>query len=400
MGNLQEAELSTRKAIELNPDFPEAHYNLGNILNDLSNLKDAELSYRKAIELNPDFPDAYANLGFILLFKGEYNLSLKYYSIYVELNRREDSNKESNHSRFKLISQYKMNHDIEQFEYLVSQGYQNEKFTKLAILYKQCASEINWPSETKLISLSDEYQRILNGTYNRLIHKLEAPRLKNEAVNNSLNIESITNDYFNHKFGLVYIDNFLSPLALESLREFLLGSTIWFNVANKGGYLGTNLKEGLGNPLIFQIAEELRKKFPKIFKDHPIKQIWAYKYDSRAKNKSSDLSGIHPHADDGAITFNLWITPSDANLNPSSGGLVFHSLEAPKQWDYNYQNSYNHDMVKIQEELKKSKDKTEVIPYKENRAVIFNSHLFHETDNYEFKDGYQNRRINLGILFD
>ena len=40
-----------------------------------------------------------------------------------------------------------------------------------------------------------------------------------------------------------------------------------------------------------------------------------------------------------------------------------------------------------------------MIPYNENRAVIFNSNLFHETDNYEFKEGYENRRINITLLF-
>ena len=51
------------------------------------------------------------------------------------------------------------------------------------------------------------------------------------------------------------------------------------------------------------------------------------------------------------------------------------------------------------EELKKSKGNTTVIPYNENRAVIFNSNLFHETDHYEFKEGYENRRINVTMLF-
>ncbi len=66
LGKLQEAELSTRKAIELNPNLAEAHSNLGNILSDLGNLKDAELSTRKAIELNPDYAEAHSNLGNIL----------------------------------------------------------------------------------------------------------------------------------------------------------------------------------------------------------------------------------------------------------------------------------------------------------------------------------------------
>ena len=66
IGNLKDAELSYRKAIEINPNFANAHYNLGNILKDIGNLKDAELSYRKAIEINPNFSKAYYNLGVIL----------------------------------------------------------------------------------------------------------------------------------------------------------------------------------------------------------------------------------------------------------------------------------------------------------------------------------------------
>ena len=42
LGNLKEAELSTRKAIEIKPDFAEAHYNLGRILIDLGKLQEAE----------------------------------------------------------------------------------------------------------------------------------------------------------------------------------------------------------------------------------------------------------------------------------------------------------------------------------------------------------------------
>ena len=40
-----------------------------------------------------------------------------------------------------------------------------------------------------------------------------------------------------------------------------------------------------------------------------------------------------------------------------------------------------------------------VVPYAENRVVLFNSNLFHETDRLEFKPGYENRRINITMLF-
>jgi len=39
------------------------------------------------------------------------------------------------------------------------------------------------------------------------------------------------------------------------------------------------------------------------------------------------------------------------------------------------------------------------VPYRANRAVIFDSDLFHETDVIRFKPGYENRRINVTLLF-
>ena len=52
--------------------------------------------------------------------------------------------------------QAKIQHDIEQFEYLASKGYEPKKFNDLAFRYKKVASTINWPSETKLIDLNNE----------------------------------------------------------------------------------------------------------------------------------------------------------------------------------------------------------------------------------------------------
>ncbi len=428
LGNLKEAELSIRKAIELSPNFPEAHTNLGKVLRDIGKLNEAEMSARKAIELNPNFPDGFITLGLILKDIGKLNeakdyllktieinpnlveahyilawvllhqssnkLSMKYFLKTAELLRGQKS-QEPNHVRFKIISQAKIQHDIEQFEYLASQGYERKKFSTLALTYKKIASEINWPSETEPINLSQKHQSQIGDIYNRLIHRIEAPKLEQEAVNNSLNVDEISNDYFKHEFGLTYIDNFLSPSAQKSLRKFLLGSTIWFDV-KIGGYVGAYMGEGLANPLIIQIAEELRNKFPKIFQGHPINQIWAYKYDSRAKNQSSPLRGINAHADFAAVNVNFWITPKEANLNSKSGGLIVYDVEAPKDWNFN---SFNTNQKKIQEELKRSKGNTKIIPYNENRAVIFNSNLFHETDTYEFKEGYENRRINITMLF-
>ena len=61
-----EAETSYRRAIELDPDNPLAHFNLGQALITDERYTEAEASYRRAIELDPDDPDARLNLGVAL----------------------------------------------------------------------------------------------------------------------------------------------------------------------------------------------------------------------------------------------------------------------------------------------------------------------------------------------
>jgi hypothetical protein len=39
------------------------------------------------------------------------------------------------------------------------------------------------------------------------------------------------------------------------------------------------------------------------------------------------------------------------------------------------------------------------MPYRANRAVIFDSDLFHQTDAIRFKPGYTDRRINVTLLY-
>ena len=58
---------------------------------------------------------------------------------------------------------------------------------------------------------------------------------------------------------------------------------------------------------------------------------------------------------------------------------------------------YNKD--KIYKFLKDNNANCTNVPYKFNRAVLFNSAYFHETDEIDFKDVYEGRRINNTYLF-
>ena len=222
---------------------------------------------------------------------------------------------------------------------------------------------------------------------------VEAPEILGSAINPEIDAAAITRDYFKNSPGMTYFPDLLTADALAALRRFLLESTIWFDFNRTGGYLGTYLSDGLACPLILQIAEELRLTFPDIFRGHLLTQLWAYKYDSRQ-------TGIRVHADFAAVNVNFWITPDSANLNSSNGGLIVYKEKAPLDWSFNLYNSDTEEgSSRIQNFIAEHDSKKMVVPYAENRAVIFNSSLFHETDVFEFKPGYENRRINVTMLF-
>ena len=50
-------------ALNLSPNYAEAHYNLGVVLKELDQESQAIECYRKAISINPNYPDAHNNLG-------------------------------------------------------------------------------------------------------------------------------------------------------------------------------------------------------------------------------------------------------------------------------------------------------------------------------------------------
>ncbi len=63
-GNLDQAIASYRRAVAIDPDNADAHYNLGNALKDQKRYDDAVASYRLALKVRPDFAEAYCNLGY------------------------------------------------------------------------------------------------------------------------------------------------------------------------------------------------------------------------------------------------------------------------------------------------------------------------------------------------
>jgi tetratricopeptide (TPR) repeat protein len=184
------------------------------------------------------------------------------------------------------------------------------------------------------------------------------------------------------------IDDFLTPEALDQLRKFCLESTVWRH-PYKFGYVGAFPQNGFASTSLFAIAEELSAELGEAFDAYQLAQWWAFVYDTK-------LPGTDIHGDDADFSLNLWITPDSANLDPDGGGLVIWDKKAPSDWNYN---DYNSGGERVRQFLEDQNAESSVIPYRENRAVLFEGHLFHRTDDFSFAPGFENRRRSVTFLF-
>jgi predicted O-linked N-acetylglucosamine transferase (SPINDLY family) len=82
---LEAAVACYRRALELKPDYAEAHGNLGNALNDQGKLDEAVACYRRALELKPDYAGARCNLGNALKDQGKLDEAVACYRRVLEL---------------------------------------------------------------------------------------------------------------------------------------------------------------------------------------------------------------------------------------------------------------------------------------------------------------------------
>ena len=427
IGELEEAEASLRRAVELDPEHAAAHANLGNVLQDLHRLDEAEAAYRRAIALEPEHATAHANLGNALKRLGRENEAVESVERALALTpenatfhanlgmihvaRRDRAAALDSFDRAAVlrhgsppapatltgrreekpalpIAPFKLQHDAEQIRRLCRSGALDGSFDRVADTYEQALAALptDAPPEAPIALDPAEWRRIAPA-YNRPLHLPEAPAAPGGAVNPNLDAGAIEQTWRESAPNLAVVDDFLSEDALERLWRFCLDATVWYQV--KRGYLGAYLVDGFATALALQIADELRARLPGIFRSHRLEQLWAYKYDSR-------LQGIAAHADFAAVNVNFWITPDEANRDPASGGLVVHTARAPSDWAFR---SYNADSARMARFLEEAGGETVRVPYRRNRVVIFDSDLFHRTDDLDFRPGYENRRINVTMLF-
>ncbi len=398
-GKSEEAVASLRRALEIAPKDARAWSNLGILLGSVGRIEEAVESLREAIRLAPDLIAAHSNLGTALLDRGEVDEAMQSYAKALELKRgwppgeadargKERGRGSSLDDSFRFTTVGKLGHDVEQFEYLVGKGRLPASFAAEIDAYRSVLAEVaaTRPS-SPVVALTSAQQARLGSTYNRAVYVADAPAAESGPLNPALDVRAIEDDFHRDTLGVAFFDDLLTAEALVALRRFCLESTIWYDFNDPGGYLGAYLSDGLSCGLLFQIAEDLRKTLPGIFGDHKLRQMQGYKC-------ASAMQAGPLRVDAAAVSVTLWITPDDANLDSESGGLVVFKREAPLEWDLD---KANKDQDAARAFLADSDSIT--VPYRQNRAVVFNSNLFHETDALRFREGHENRRIDITMLF-
>ena len=385
-GKRDEAMEAYQRAIALNPENAEAHCNLGVILFECERLDEAILRFRQAISIKPHYAKAHHHLGLALLWKQDMDGALH------EL--RTSAHLLQNHGRpvpVATLYASRIKHDAEQIRYLTERGLceqPDSRYRETLVALRQRA--LRSGEGNPRIHLSQEEAQALAPSVNRILHYADNPALPQGALNPELDVEDVERRYNASHPEIIYIDALLRPEALKALRQFCRESTIW-KKDYEDGYIGAFLGEGFSSPLLLQVAEELRATFPGIFHQHRLLQAWAFKQDSARRP-------LKIHADAAAVNVNFWITPDEANLDPASGGLIVWDKEAPREWNFKAYNSTAFQ-PKIREFLKQSNASPVKVPYRTNRALVFNSDLFHESDTCTFRDDYESRRINITFLY-
>jgi hypothetical protein len=430
-GRFAAAAVCFENALALDPSLPMAHNNLGWVRQCAGDRIGALLSYRKALELNGSLRLAQLNLASLLCEMGRTaearpvwrallsarprDRALLDEVISVRLKAGELSAAAALADRYArlchgsqwftspgkcaaiperpfpvpLLSARKLKHDIQQFDYLQRCGVLPNGLADVTDRYRTVLRRITPSDEHGSVELSDADRDLIGHVYNRIVHRRPAPRVKGTLSGTWLPYAA-EDEYLGDPLGLVVVDNFLSEEALASLRSFCLESTLWFANSYAHGRLGAFFRDGFNCPLLMQIANDLRCALPRVIGEkNPLLQMWAFKYDH-----------VQPatvaHADFASVNVNFWLTPDSANLNAQSGGMIIYDVEAPADWDFD---SYNRRGGKISLFLKSRQPRSITIPYQANRAIIFNSDLFHATAPLHFRDSYEDRRINVTMLY-
>ena len=324
-------------------DSADLHFQLGSAYAVLGDDRQAIASFEAALERDAVHADAHLRLAYLLSDKGAIDKAFEHFMTRARIVCRGKAPENTG------APLHKVRHDQEQREYLSSLGVP--------------AAEV--------------------------FHVGDGARVPGPVINPAHKEDVIIERWRENSPQFVILDDFLTQPALEKLRAYCLESTVWHRIYDSG-YIGAIPADGFACPLLAQLAEEITVRWPRIFGPHRFKYLGAFKYDSERSR------GTNTHADLAAVNVNFYITPDEANLEPKSGGMVVWNKTIDTE---PLMRKLNSSETAMQEYLSSRNAVATKIPHLANRAVIFKSSLIHKTDDFEFRTGYANKRINVSLLY-
>ena len=282
---------------------------MGVAFQDQGQLDQAAEAFGQALTLKPNYAHAHYHLGLIHLWREDLDQAMACFQRSADLTYNQYQGIAPS-----FVTKARIKHDHEQIQHLLKQSHArswpSDYEETLQSVFQRTQDDT---SESIFIRLTPEEQANLSPSFNQFAFLVSADRISGAVINPDLDVAAIETRYFSTKPEAMYVDQLLTQRALEALRTFCLESTIWKR-DYQNGYIGTFIANGFACPLLLQISEELRTKFPKIFQGHKLVQSWAFKHDSA-------LQGLNMHADAAAVNVNFWITPDEASINPESGWI-------------------------------------------------------------------------------
>jgi hypothetical protein len=289
------------------------------------------------------------------------------------------------------LHKHRLHHDLEQLRYIQAKHRLPSELTKRAIAaYEEVVAQLSEVSDDEFVVLTWSQWATIGPYFNRVLYLPILSRVKSGGLNPAIDFNAVQAAYNNSDPHVVVVDDFLSQDALAALLRYYREATVFFDMG-RISYVGTYLVDGVGNPVLAQVVEELGEKLRPILCDRPLVQAWVYKYDDKLQR------GINIHADKATVNFNLWLGENNS-VDPDRGGLVVFTEKPPEDWDFDM---YNTDPPRqeVMEMLEHSRYRNVTVPYKQNRVIMFDSKLFHVSDIDKWRHGYERRRINLTLLF-
>jgi hypothetical protein len=188
-------------------------------------------------------------------------------------------------------------------------------------------------------------------------------------------------------YNYAVLDDFFTAGAFTSIRSQLLSNWGWQYKNWRANELYVRDPK---IPEIQEVARRLKEQLPEVLGGLEFVRCWAFMHQRNV--------GLKVHADNGAVTVDVWMTPDEFNLLPGAGGLVFFDVKRDPAMMIHEFNTVEWAEKYFKEH---TDGRTETVAYGCNRAVLFDASTFHESDRVQFReDGADTYRINLSLLFD